>query len=77
MKPSAGLFLVRISSRRIGVHVRRASRGPGDRGHAQGVGAPSYLLASSKIPWLVLQDSRIMFVPKITLPKVSFRLDSV
>ena len=46
-------------------------------GMPRGVGAPSYVLASSKHPWLVLQVSRIMFVPKITLTKVSFHLDSV
>ena len=32
MKPSAALFLGRISSWRLGVHVRRSSRRPGDRG---------------------------------------------
>ena len=66
----------------MGIYRRKksvggGSRGPQDRGRAQGVGAPSYLLASLKLPGLVLQVSWIMFVPKITLPKVSFRLDSV
>ena len=32
MKPSAVWFFGRISPRRLGVHVRRASRRPGDRG---------------------------------------------
>ena len=31
MKPSATCFFGRISPRRLGVHVRRASRRPGDR----------------------------------------------
>ena len=45
-----------------------------DKGRAQGVGSPSYLLASSKLPWLVLQVSRIMFVQKNHAPEgfVSF-----
>ena len=54
-----------------------ASRGPEDRGRARGVGGPSYLLASSSLPWRELQVSRIISFPKITLPKVSFRLDSI
>ena len=37
--------------------VGGASRGPGDRGAPRGVGAPSYLLASSNLPWLELQVS--------------------
>ena len=41
------------------------------------LGAPSCLVASSLLSWRPLQVSWIMFVPKITLPKVSFRLDSV
>ena len=66
----------------MGIYRRKksvggASRGPGDKGRAQGVGAPSYLLASSNLPWLELQVSWIASVPKITPPKVSFRLDSV
>ena len=43
----------------------------------RGVGAPPYLVASLKLPWLRVQVSWIMFVPKITFPKVSFHLDSV
>ena len=34
--------------------VGGASRGPQDKGRAQGVGSPSYLLASMKLPWLIL-----------------------
>ena len=39
--------------------------------------APSYLVAASAASWLALQVLRITFVPKIMLPKVSFRLDSI
>ena len=75
---SASIFLGYVDLYRRKKSVGGASKGPRDRGRAQArVGVPSYLLASSKLPWLVLQVSRIMFVPKITLPKVSFRLDSV
>ena len=35
--------------------VRGATRGPRGWGHAQGVGAPPYLVASLKVPWLALQ----------------------
>ena len=50
--------------------VGGASRGPRDRvARPGGLGAPSYLLASSKLPWLVLHVSQIMFVPKITPPR--------
>ena len=42
-----------------------------------GVGAPPYLVASWKLLLRRVQVSWIMFVPKITLPKVSFRLGSV
>ena len=52
-------------------YVSGRSRGPGDRG------APSYLLAASIASRLALQVLRVTFIPKITLPKVSFRLDSV
>ena len=74
---SVSMFLGYVDLYRRKKSVGGASRGPGDRGRAQGVGAPSYLLASLKLPWLELQVSRIMFIPKITLPKVSFHLDSV
>ena len=40
-------------------------------------GVPPCLMASSKLPWCLLQVSWIAFIPKITLLKVSFRLDSV
>ena len=40
-------------------------------------GRAPYLVGRSKASWLALQAPRIMFAPKITLPKVSFRLDSV
>ena len=52
-------------------------RGPRDRGARPiGVGAPSTLVAASASSWLALQVLWITFVPKVTLPKVSFRLDS-
>ena len=47
------------------------------RGAHETGGAPSYIVAASTAAWLVLQVLWIKFVPKITLPKVSFRLDSV
>ena len=57
------------------------SRNKGGRHEAGGaptpLGAPSYLMATSFLPWRPLQVSLIAFVPKITLLKVSFRLDSV
>ena len=40
-------------------------------------GAPSYLVGASAASGLALQVRWITFVPKITLPKVSLRLDSV
>ena len=46
-------------------------------GRPVGVGAPSTLVAASAASWLALQVLWITFIPKITLPKVSFRLDSV
>ena len=57
--------------------VRGAMRGPRGWGRTQGAGSPPCLVATLKLPWLQLQVSWITFVPKITLPKVSFRLDSV
>ena len=42
-----------------------------------GVGAPPCLVLSSLIALRRLQVLWIMFVPKITFLKVSFRLDSV
>ena len=59
-------------------YVGGRPRGPRDRGaRPEGVGAPSYLMAASAAAWLALQVLWITFVPKITIPKVSFRLDSV
>ena len=46
-------------------------------GAPRGVGSPPYLVASSLIAWRPLQVLWMTFVPKITFPKVSFRLDSV
>ena len=40
------------------------------------LGAPPCLVASSLLALHSLQVSWIVFVPKITLPEVSFRLDS-
>ena len=71
------MFLGYVGLYRRKKSVGGASRGLGDRGRAQGVGAPSYLLASSNLPWLELQVSRVIFFQKIMLPKVSFHLDSV
>ena len=56
------------------VYVGGAPRGPRGRGRAQG-GAPSTLVTSPETSWSRVQVLRITFVPKITLPKVSFRLD--
>ena len=55
-----------------------AARGAHEKGGApyRG-GAPYPLVAASAASWLALQVLWITFVPKITLPKVSFRLDSV
>ena len=59
-------------------YIGGCPRGPRDRGaRPTGGGAPSYLVAASAASWLALQVLWITFVPKITLPKVSFRLDSV
>ena len=58
--------------------VRRwPPEGPTRQGARPTEGAPSYLVAASAASWRALQVLRITFVPKITLPKVSFRLDSV
>ena len=54
--------------------VRGATRGPRGWGRAHGAGAPRCLVVTSKLPWCLLQVSWIASVPKITLPKVSFRL---
>ena len=46
-------------------------------GRAQGGGCAPCLVPSSLIPKRALQVPWIASVPKITFPKVSFRLDSV
>ena len=67
----------------VGIYRRKKyvggrPRGPQDKGaRPVGVGAPSTLVAASDASWLALQVLWITFVPKIMLPKVSFRLDSV
>ena len=70
MKPSGALFLESMWSRRLGVEVKEASRWP------RGWGACPPM-AASLVAWRPLQVSRLAFVPKRSLPKVSFRLDSV
>ena len=42
-----------------------------------GVGTPPYLVASSFVSLRRVKVSWVLFVEKITFPKVSFRLDSV
>ena len=46
-------------------------------GRVHPLGAPSTLVVASVASWLALQVLWIAFLPKIMLPKVSFRLDSV
>ena len=46
-------------------------------GAPRGVGTPPYLVPSWLMSWRRVQVLWITFVPKITFPKVSFRLDSV
>ena len=59
-------------------YVSGATGGPrGWRARLGGVGVPPYLMASWKLLLRRVQVSWILFVPKITLPKVSFRLDFV
>ena len=60
----------------VGIYRRKNYVGGRPRG-LRDRGAPSYLVAASAASWLALQVLRITFVPKITLPKVSFRLGSV
>ena len=66
----------------VGIYRRKeyvggATGGPrGWRARLGGRRAP-YLVASWKLLLRRVQVSWILFVPKITLPKVSFRLDSV
>ena len=66
----------------VGIYRRKeyvggATRGPrGWRARLRGRRAP-YLVASSFVSSCRVQVSWVLFVEKITFPKVSFRLDSV
>ena len=60
----------------VGIYRRKGYVGGATWG-PRGWRAPPYLVASWKLLLRRVQVSWIMFVPKITLPKVSFRLDSV
>ena len=65
----------------VGIYRRKeyvggAPRGPQGRG-ARPRGVPSTLVTSSEASWSRIQVSWVLFVEKITFPKVSFRLDSV
>ena len=72
------LFLEGKQPDRLGVHVRGVPGCPrGWGGAPTPLGTPPCLVASSKLPRRLLQVSWIASVPKITLPKDSFRLDSV
>ena len=77
MKPLGTWFSQRTRPRRLGPYVKTQKRNPRGRGRAYPLGTQSYLMAASLLPWRPLQVSWIAFVPKVTLPKVSFRLDSV
>ena len=64
----------------VGIYRRKeyvggAPRGPRGRGRAQG--APSTLMTSLGTAWSRVQVSWVTFSWKITIPKVSFHLDSV
>ena len=55
-----------------------STRGPkGHRARPRGVGAPSTLVTASGTAWSRVQVSWMTLGWKITIPKVSFRLDSV
>ena len=72
------LFLEQTQSRRLGVDVKKQPRRPrGCLARPRGVGAPPYLVASCFVSWRRVQVSLVLFVEKITFPKVSFRLDCV
>ena len=58
-------------------YVSGASGGPRGRGRAQGGGRAPTLVTASGAAWSRVQVSWITFGWKITIPKVSFRLDSV
>ena len=77
MKPSGAWFLEQTWSRGLGVDAKQSTKRPRGRGAPTPLGAPPCLVASSFLSWRPLQVLWIMFVPKITFPKVSFRLDSV
>ena len=66
----------------IGIYRRKEYVGGAIGGHEGGGRAwggrrAPYLVASWKLLLRRVQVSWIMFVPKISFPKVSFRLDSV
>ena len=65
------LFLEGKLPEKHGVHIGKEGRCP------WGWGRTPCLVASSMDSWHPLQVSWVTFVPKITLPKVSFCLDSV
>ena len=64
----------------VGIYRRKeyvggATGGPRGKGRAQG--APSTLVTASGTSWSRVQVSWITLGWKITIPKVSFRLDSI
>ena len=71
------MFLGYVDLYRQKKSIGGASRGPGDRGAYPGGGRALLSPGFLDLPWLELQVSRIISFPKITLPKVSFHLDSV
>ena len=75
MKPLGSWFSNRTWSRRLGPYSKKCPRR--SRGWRAPPGGAPYLVASWKLLLRRVQVSWILFVPKITLPKVSFRLDSV
>ena len=78
MKPSGAWFLEQTWSRGLGVQVKKRLRRPRDRrARPPLLGAPATLVTTSLIAWRPLQVPWFAFVPKRSLPKVSFHLDSV
>ena len=73
MKSSGEVILEGKQPGGLRVHVKKATRKARGRGARPVGGAPPTLVATLKLPLLQLQVSSITFVPKITLPKVSFR----
>ena len=69
------LFLERKPPDGVGPHVKEGMRC--SRGWGRPPRRAPCLVASSMLPWLAHQVPGIASVPKITLPKVSFRLDFV